>query len=250
MRVAMVREGSHVVRRRLIAVTAVLVGAIGLLTTASPASAAPPFPDGARATALVGGAPLVQVVCPPAAVAGGTSTLGTVTVTSSGVQCTATAANNGGSATIGGVTISQFASQCTTTSGATNGVVRVPAGTSINGGAPVAAETAVTTTATVTFPGGTTAVVNEVVTTATSVTRRAIRITSGPASGTIIGEVVCGAAPYPLAVETAAADSGAGLTPVSSEGSSSLGLLVGGAFALVVVAQLAIARRVRRRPTA
>jgi len=116
----------------------------------------------------------------------------------------------------------------------------------------VAAQTEVTTNVTVTYPGGTTAILNSVATTATSVTRTAIRITSGPGAGTVIGRAVCGTPfPYPLAVDVPSAGTAAdvALTPVSADGGSSASrtLLVGGAVGLLLLAQVAVGRNVWRR---
>ena len=85
----------------------------------------------------------------------------------------------------------------------------------------VATQTPVPQTATVTYPGGAMALLNEVTTTDTSVTRTAIRFTSGPASGTIVGRVICGAAPYPLAVSAAGASGAASDLALTSTGGDS-----------------------------
>ncbi|HUR23068.1 MAG TPA: hypothetical protein VMZ73_04275 [Acidimicrobiales bacterium] len=150
------------------------------------------------------------------------------------------------------VPATRFEAICTTNpqTGAviTSGFVDVPAGTRINGGAPVATTTPVTgTNVPVVYPNGRTATLNQVITTPTSVTRNAIVFAGGPT----VGQVVCGAAPaYPLAVDTAAGATPAPLAPLTSSGDGggvSTTMVLAGAFALAVVAQLTIGRRMWRR---
>jgi hypothetical protein len=246
-------------RRPVRAMVVMLAAAASVLSLAAPSLAAPPFPAGAQATALVGGTPLIRVVCPagsPGAVAGGVSTKGGVSVGSpAGARCTPFSASADGLYAIAGETpplpgTLRFSASCDSASGATGTAVDVPAGTNVAGIGVVPQQTTVTTLNTmVTYPNGTTAIVNEVITTPTSVTRNAIRITSGPNAGTIIGQVVCGSI-YPLAVD---APSGAAGTPaVAAAGTDGGGSRSGmvaiavAALGVLLIAQLAIGRRARR----
>lgn len=241
--------------RRLLAAAsmALLVGA-GLVAAASPANAQAPFPPGTQASAIVGGA--IVAACPPpvaGAVDGGTDAAGVVTVFGpAGAQCALLGARAGGNYTVNGVG-GQFDATCENTGGSTGGFVTVPAGTRINDGAPVAGPTPINTTATVVFPDGSTAIVNEVIVTPTSVTRNAIRFTGGPAAGIIVGQVICGAFAYPLAVDAGGASAGpASISTSSSSGSDNTGLTVAAAAALVLaaMAHVALGRRARRGQSA
>ena len=243
---------------RALAVVALV--AMSVLGAAMPSSAAPPYPAGTTATALVGGSPLVQVICPAGSqgqVAAGTSTKGGVTVGfPAGARCTPFSASADGIYLIAGATprapgTLRFSSQCDSISGATGNAVDVPAGTFVTGIGVVPQQTTITTINTpVTYPDGTTAILNEVITTPTSVTRNAIRITSGPNAGTIIGQVTCGTI-YPLAVEEAAAADAAlptGAPATDSESSrTNMTLIALGAIGALLVAQLAIGRTIRRK---
>ncbi|MDQ3896132.1 MAG: hypothetical protein M3326_02585, partial [Actinomycetota bacterium] len=185
------------VNRRISVLAGVVATAIALMLPASPAQAQVPL--GTQATPLVGGP---TASCPPgspgAVVAGG-GTVNGVAVTGGG-RCTPAAAAADGSYSIVGVTPNlAFSADCANSGGVvtTGGGVEVPAGTIVNG-TPVATTTTVTTLNTpVTFPGGRTAILNQVITTGTTVTRNAIVFTGGPT----VGQVVCGASAYPLAVE-------------------------------------------------
>ena len=101
----------------------------------------------------------------------------------------------------------------------------------------------------VTYPGGTTAILNEVITDDLSVVRNAIRITSGPNNGTIIGQVICGVR-YPLAVDTPSAGDAAALaapSPVADDDDSRSLLLIGAAVGLLLLVQLPLGLAIRRR---
>jgi hypothetical protein len=192
--------------------------------------------------------------------AGGTSTNGAVSVGSpAGARCTGNAASADGQYAITGATpplpnTLRFSAQCANSTDVTGGGVDVPIGTRINGGAPVTAQTTVTTLNTpVVYPNGTTAILNQVVVTATSVTRSAVVITGGTGSGVVIGRVTCGTPViYPLAVDS---PTGANAAPAlaanssSSSGSSHTGLLLlaGAGLALLVLAQVTLGRNMLRR---
>lgn len=249
-------------RRSLPALVGLMFAGVVAVVGAGPASAQP-YPVGSQATALLPGTPLIQVNCPvvmPAQVVTSDATNGVVTVTDATVQCSGNAAQTNGTYSVGGFAptpptgTSGFSAQCVNNTSFTNGLVFVPAGTTnVATGAALDPRIPVTETTTVRFPNGSVAVLNEVVTTPTSVTRTAIRIISGPGAGTIVGQVVCGAAAaYPLAVDSpsAAAPADVALTAVSGdEGGSSDNrmLLVGGAIALLILAQVAVGRSVVRR---
>jgi hypothetical protein len=244
--------------RPLLALAGVLTVTICLLAGAVPAQAAPPFPAGAQATALVGGTPLVQVICPagsPGAVQGGTSTKGGVTVGyPAGARCTAQSASVDGLYAIAGATPVpgqlRFSAGCQNSTGQTGGAVDVPAGTFVTGLGVVTQTRPITTPNTlVTYPGGTTAILNEVNADQTSVIRNAIRITSGPNAGTIIGQVICGVR-YPLAVDTPSAGDEAALTapsPVADDGNDRNMLLIAAAVGLLLLVQLPLGLALRRR---
>jgi hypothetical protein len=226
---------------------------IALVALAAPAGAQ--IPSGAQATPLVGVSPTAN--CPPttpAAQVAGTFTSGGFTVGfPSAGSCTPLSANAQGSYTLTGATAGPlpFSSSCQNAGLQNGGGVDVPIGTVVNPGPGQVTTTAVTTITTpntpVIFPGGTTAVLNQVTLTATSVTRSAI-----VAGGTIIGRVICGAANvYPLAVDTgASAPAPAVVTPLSASGGHggpSTGLLLlGGGIAVVLLAQVVVALRIRR----
>ena len=226
-------------RRTIPALAAVIMAGVVALSGMSPAAAAPPYPTGSQATALVGGTPLVQASCPtlvPAVSPNTTSTSGAVSVSSAGAQCSGNAAQTGGSFTVTGGLTGSFGAQCAN-SGGTNGSVTV------NG-------TQYTTTQTVTFPNGSTAILNEVITTDTSVTRNAIRIISGPGAGTIIGQVICGVPPYSLAVGASAGAASADIAPIASSndgGFSSRTLIIGAAVAMLLAMQVVAGRSLVRR---
>lgn len=257
------REGEMTPRRRSLRAMAALVVLLGALAAGLPADAAPPYPAGAQATALVGGTPLIQAVCPagsPGVLVGGTSTKGGVTVGfPAGARCSTSSASSDGLYAISGATppppgTLRFSAGCDSANGQTGGAVDVPAGTNVTGIGVVPQQTTITTPNTlVTYPGGTTAILNEVIVTPTSVTRNAIRITSGPNAGTIIGQVICGVV-YPLAVEDAsgASDVAAAPLPASDSGSnrSNMTLVAMGAIGVLLIAQLAIGRTLRRRRSA
>jgi hypothetical protein len=242
----------------LLRLAGVLTVTLSLLAGAVPAQAAPPFPAGAQATALVGGTPLVQAICPagsPGALAAGTSTKGGVTVGSpAGARCTAQSADAQGLYSIAGATpvppSLRFSAGCQNSTGQNGGAVDVPAGTFVTGIGVVTQTTPIATPNTlVTYPGGTTAILNEVITDQTSVVRNAIRITSGPNAGTIIGQVICGVR-YPLAVNTPSAGDAAAVTPLSpvadDENDRNL-LVIAGAVGLLLLVQLPVGLAIRRR---
>jgi len=257
-----IREGGMGSFRRSVSALAGALFTAIVIAGAAPASAAPPFPNATQATALVSGTPLVEARCPSGpTVSGGTSTRGIVSVgTSAGARCSTTAAAADGEYAITGATpplpnTLRFSADCVTSSETTNGGVDVPANTFVTGVGVVATKTLVQTPNTVvTYPGGPTAILNEIIITGSSVQRNAIRITSGSASGTVVGRVICGTATvYPLAAETASASGPApalaSISTTGGSGSSNTRLLVlaGGAFALLVLAQVTIGRSMWRR---
>jgi hypothetical protein len=246
-------------RKSLPALIGLLVVGVAVVGSAAPALAAPPYPNGAQATALVSGTPLVQATCTTAPTrTGGNSTLGPVSVGyPAGARCDVTSAAADGLYAIAGATpplpnTLRFSADCVNSTGVTGGGVDVPAGTRINGGAPVTAQTTITTLNTpVVYPNGTTAIVNEVTTTPTSVTRIAVHITGGVGAGTSIGRVICGQPfPYPLAVDSPGASAATpSLATHSSSASShsSLLLVAGGVLLLLVGAQVVLGRNMLRR---
>ncbi len=250
-------------RRSLAAAVGLLMVGLVVLSGATPASAAPPYPVGARATALVGGTPLIQSTCPTAAAqppSGGTSTAGPVSVGSpAGARCTGNAASADGVYALVGATPPlptslRFSSQCESNGGNTNGFVDVPAGTIVNGVAVTTTTPVVAPNTPVTYTNGSTAILNRITVTPTSVTREAIVFTGGPGAGTIVGRVVCGQPlPYPLAVDVASAGDTAPevalpAADLSGDNSSdSRLLLIGGAVALLVLLQVAVGRNMLKR---
>lgn len=213
---------------------------------------------GAQATPLVGVSGTAN--CPPGTTAdqvvlqSGTSGVFTVGFPAAG-SCQdggAAAANSQGQYTVNGSGPYPFSSSCQAAGLQHGGGVFVPQGTIVNPGPnqTVVGPGGTTITAPntpVILPGGTAATLNVVELTATTVTRTAI--VSG---GTRIGQVVCGQlAAYPLAVDTAA---GAApnvvpepLSSGDSGGPATSLLLIGGALALLVLAQVAFGRKVWRR---
>lgn len=240
--------------RRLAGVAGVLVATIALLVPASPASAQ--VPPGARATPLVGSG--IVADCPPGSpgdVDGGTATINGVTVYGpAGGRCTDLAATTAGEYTVAGVTSTtplRFEAECANSGGTvtTDGFVDVPAGTLVNGVLVTTTTTVTTLNTPVVYPNGRTAILNQVITTPTTVTRNAIVFSDG----TIVGQVVCGASAYPLAVSAGgpSADLSAptGLAVDEASGLSTMTLVAGGAVALAIAAQITFAVR-RRRNTA
>lgn len=238
--------------KRLWAPAGVLLAALAVLL--APTAALAQVPPGSQATPLVGSGILAD--CPPASagdVDAGTATINGVTVGfPAGGRCVPLSADAEGSYTVAGSFANPlgFTSSCHNAGGTvqTGGGVTVPAGTVVNGVA-VAAPTTVTTLNTpVTYPGGRTAILNQVITTPTSVTRNAIVFTGGP----IVGQVVCGASAYPLTVDVSgAAEAVPALTEAVTGGDSGPGtgllLLGAAAIAAVALAQVTVARRMRRR---
>ena len=251
---------SRATKGRLMAsVAGLLVAGVAVLSAATPALAAPPFPNPTQATLVVGGEPNIDVQCqndplaPDSKRAGGTSTAGIATATGGAMCGNAASADVQGVFTLSGVTGASnlpFSAGCQSSNGQNGGSVDVPAGTSINGGAPVGVITTVSADNTpVVFPGGVAATLNVVTLNPTSVTRSAIVLTNGPT----IGRVICGnAGVYPLAVDVSPGSAAApALAAPAASGSASSGpgttlLLIGG-FGLVVLAQVAVGRRMRHR---
>jgi hypothetical protein len=237
------------VGKRVSVLAGVVLAGIALVLPSTPALAQP-FPAPTQATLMVGGEPLVNVNCPtplPGQNTGGASSNPTATA-SGQVSCgNAPAANTQGNYTVGGAA-GNFSAGCQSSNGDNGGFVTVPAGTSINGGPPVAAPTVVGPgPASVVFPNGTTAQLNVVQTTPTSVTRSAIVF----ANGTVIGRVICGlSGVYPLGVDVADAGEAAAPLPLTSSGDDgglSIGTVVAAVVALALAAQLAVGARMRRR---
>ena len=241
------------IRRRVPTLVGVVIGALALLLPASPASAQVGGP-GAQATPVVGVSPTAN--CPTNVAAqqvAGTWTTGVFSVGfPAGGACTSFSASAQGSYTVGGSAALPFSAACQTAGLQNGGAVDVPAGTIVNFGLPgafttVAVQTITTANTVVKFPNGTVATLNVVSTTPTTVTRTAI-----VSAGTSIGRVICGAANiYPLAVDSAAGAPSPLPSPVSSSsdsgGPGTNLLLIGGAIALLLLAQVAIGRTMWRR---
>jgi len=234
--------------RRVSAVVGGLTAVLAVAAFAAPATAQ--VPEGTQAIPLVGG-PFAN--CPPGSapqlVPGG-GTINGVTVTGAG-RCTPQSADAEGTYTVSGVS-GMFTAECHNAGGVIQGRtgVTVPAGTSINGGAPVATATVVETpNASVVFPGGRTATLNTVTTTPNSVTFRAIVFNGGPT----VGQVTCGVPAYVLTVGSPGAATGSAAMaelPTSADGGGSSTMtmvgLAAAALALVLLAQVVIGRRIRR----
>ena len=173
---------------RIGALASVLLAGTAMLVSAAVASAAPPFPDGATATPLVGSVIVANCATTPAMV-GGRATLGGVTVGDpAGGRCTTrAAAADGLYSNVAGPLSLRFSADCDSGSGATGGGVEVPAGASV-GGVLLSSRMVVTGSTGVVYRSGRRAALNVVSTTATSVTRSAIVYEDG----TIVGRVVCG----------------------------------------------------------
>lgn len=245
-----------VASKRVPVLVGMVVSALSVVLSASPATAQAGGP-GAQATPVVG---LTETAACPTPVdaasapAPGPVAAGPFIVTNAGAFCTSFSASTQGSYTVGGAGPLSFSSGCQTGGLQSGGSVTVPGGTVVNPGqanefttAPGTTTVIDTPNTVVRYPNGTVATLNVVETTATTVTRTAI--VSGD---TRIGRVICGAANvYPLAVDTAAAAAPQLPSPVSSSddgGGPASGLvLIGGAMALLVLAQVAFARTVRRR---
>jgi hypothetical protein len=235
--------------RRLACLAASLLATVVVLAPASPASAQ--VPAGSQATAIVGG-PAAN--CPPGSPpvrASASMTINGVTVIGAG-DCTPLAADAEGSFTVSGSFTDPllFTSECANVDGViqNRGGVQVPAGTLVNGVAVPAVTTVTTNNTPVVFPGGRTAILNQVISTPTSLTRNAIVFIGGPT----VGQVVCGAAAaYPLAVSTGGPSEAASAiaTPASeaTSGLSTATVAAGAAVALALLAQVAMATRLRRR---
>jgi len=233
--------------RRVPALVGIVVGALALVLPISPASAQTGGP-GAQATPVVGVSGTAN--CPTNVAAAQVvyaGPAGPFTILQSAGSCTSFSANSQGSFTVGGSGTGTFSSSCQTSGLQSSSAVTVPTGTIVNGVAVTQPTVVTQQNAQVIFPGGTPATLNVVTTTPTTVTRTAI--VSG---GAQIGRVVCGAAPaYPLAVETAGGASPAPVVPLTSSGDdggvSTTLVLIAGALALAVAAQLTIGRRMWRR---
>lgn len=245
---------------RISALALGLLAAVGVLLAPTPALAQ--VPPGTQATPLVGSG--IVANCPPPVagnVAGGTATVGDVTVGfPAGARCAPLAAAADGVYQLAGVTSPtglRFSSDCANQNGTvvTGGGVDVPPGTIVNGVLFPNGTTVTTQNTPVTFPSpapgvpGRTAVVNQVISTPNSVTRNAIAFTGGP----IVGQVTCGAFAYPLSVDpgSSSGDVPAVATPASSPGNggtfNNLALLGGGLALVLILAQIAVARRLRSR---
>jgi hypothetical protein len=232
---------------RVSALAGGMLVAVALVAFASPAVAQ--VPPGAQAAVFVGG-PVAN--CPPGSPgalvpAGGT--INGVIVSGAG-RCTPLSADAEGSYSVGGSSPLTFTSQCANVGGTVqhSGGVEVPGGTIVNGVSVGPNPTVITAeNASAIFPGGRTATLNVVSSTPTSLTRTAIVFTGGPS----VGQVICGAAAYPLAVSAGASGEAAAVVELPSSGGDGGGigtaLLGAGALALVVLAQVVVGRRVRGR---
>jgi len=236
-----------VVIRRIPAVVGIVVGALALLLPASPASAQTGGP-GAQATPVVGISGTAN--CPTNVGANQVTYAGPAgpfTILQSVGSCTSYSANSQGNFTVGGSGPGSFSSSCQTSGLQSDSAVTVPAGTVVNG-VLVTQPTVVDAPNTpVIFPGGIAATLNVRTVSGSTVTQTAI--VSG---GTQIGRVICGAANvYPLPVETAGGASPAPALPLTSSGDdggvSTTLVLLAGALALAVAAQLTIGRKMWRR---
>lgn len=233
------------VRRPVVALAAALLAGLSGLVVASTAHAQ--IPPGSQATVYVGG-PVAD--CPPTTPADFAPVVGAVVngITLSGAgRCAPLAADAEGTYTLPGGTPLTFNSECANTNGVvtTNGAVEVPAGTIVNG-VPVTQTTTVTSLNTpVTFPGGQTAILNQVIVTDTSVTRNAIVFTGGPT----VGQVVCGAAAYPLTVSASGESAAPPANPSAAAGEGGPGgllLVAGGLVVVALLAQALVVQRIRR----
>ena len=232
--------------RRFTALAGLVLAAIALLVPASPASAQ--VPEGTQAAVYVGGP---VATCPPGTGADfapvGTTTINGVTVSGAG-RCSSLAADAEGFYSVGGSGPLNFNAECAIVDGVVqhNGGVTVPAGTLVNGVLVTEPTTITTLNTPVVFPGGREAILNQVISTDTSLTRNAIVFEGGPT----VGQVVCGAAAYPLAVNAggpaAAASELVGQVSDSS-GLSTTTIVAGVAVAIALMAQIAVAARLRRR---
>jgi hypothetical protein len=235
--------------RRIPGLIGVLAAGLALL---APTSASAQIPAGSLATPLVGSGIVAE--CPPgvaADLAPGTATINGVTVGFPAAgRCTPLAADAEGSYTVAGSFDNPlpFTSECANTDGivTSRSGVTVPAGTIVNGVAVAQPTVVETPNAAVVFPGGRTAILNQRIETPTSVTQNAIVFAGGP----IVGQVICGAAAYPLAVGSASGASdvtpelaGAPVSSGGDGGPSTVLLLVGAVIALALVAQVAVGRR-------
>lgn len=241
-------DGMAVQRRRVGVLSGVVLAGIAILATIAPAVAQ--VPPGTQAITYVGG-PVAD--CPPGspgALVPAAATVNGVTISGAG-RCTPLAADAEGTYSVGGSSPLNFTSECANVGGTvqSRSAVVVPAGTTVNGAVVAAPTTVDTPNAAVVFPGGRTATLNVVTTTPTSLTRDAIVFGQG---GPVVGRVICGvAAAYPLAVDTAGASDAAAPLPVlpAADGDGpgiSFAALAAGALALMVLAQLAVGRRLRR----
>ena len=237
--------------RRIGALAGVLFAAMATLVI-TPASAQAGI--GAQATPLVGVSGTAN--CPPGTAAdqvvllSGTSGDFTVGFPAGG-SCQdggAPSANTQGQYTFDGSAPLPFSSSCQAAGLQHGGGVFVPEGTIVNPGPgqTVVGPGGTTITAAntpVILPGGPAATLNVVELTGTTVTRTAI-----VSNGTQIGQVVCGQlTAYPLAVDTAAAAAPdvvpQPLSSGDSGGPANGLLLLGGALALLVLAQVAFGRK-------
>lgn len=243
-------------RRRIPALVGVLL--VGMAVLAFPSPAVAQVPAGSQATPLVGSG--IVADCPPGSsgdLAAGTATINGVTVGFPAAgRCTPLSADAEGSYTVAGSFDNPlpFTAECHNAGGVvqTRSGVTVPAGTVVNPGtageftttAPTVIETPNTR---VRYPGGREATLNQVIDTGTAVTVNAIVFDGGP----IVGQVVCGASVYPLAVDVGDASGAtpAVAMPPSDGGGPATGtlLLAGGVALAVLAAQLAVTRMWRRR---
>ena len=257
---------------RVAGVAGVIVAGIAMLSSATSALAQANGPS--QATALVLGAPLIEAQCPaggPADTSGPATTSslpGVATVTGAGAFCqdgAAPAASTSGIYTLAAepttaATPLRFSAGCQSSTLTSFGQVDVPVGTIVDppgptppfvagvGGNPTTVNTYNTP---VIYPNGTTAILNQqTIVAGTSVTHSAIVL----GNGTIIGRVICGAAGvYPLAVDVSGASEAASplaaQAPSGGESGPGTSLVLFGAVAVMAIAmaQVAVARRMRRR---
>ncbi|MDQ4070457.1 MAG: hypothetical protein M3203_13455 [Actinomycetota bacterium] len=237
--------------RRMSALVGGLVAAIVVAAFAPPA-AAQTVPLGTQAIPLVGG-PFAN--CPPGSgpqlVPGG-GTINGVTVSGAAGRCTEASADAEGYYTVAGSFSNPlpFTAECHNAGGTIQGRsgAYVPAGTIVNGVAVAGPTVVEAQNAQVIFPGGRRATLNTVTRTADAVTFRAIVFEGGPT----VGQVTCGVAAYPLALgahsATGDAPAVAGLPGSAGEGSGArnTAFLAAGALALALLAQVVVARRIRR----
>ena len=217
-----------------------------LLCQLSPAGAVPP-PGGTEATRSIdsAGFPSTRATCP---VGTGPIEIGSPGLTAACDANPHSATPDGASTftvttVIGGgsANFRDVASSCTKGSAVTGGSVTVFSGVA---GAPF---TTSTPNQLITDNNGIQYILNEVITDGTNVTRNAIRVLSGTATGFISGQVICPLAVYPLAVDTAApAQASMPLPELPVDSSPPVSMLPAVGIGALVLAQVVLGLSLRR----